>query len=151
MSDAETVPEVAEPHLQAQEMHEDGPDDRRRRRPQKSNNLHAEINELRCKLQEQQAMVEALWGAVSSAGAALGVMSSPDGRRVAPALSQPFLQEVEGGHHSGVNNYNRGVRNNYNNNNYNNPHGACSQRGRHPAHRDGRVDARSFSQRAAQH
>ena len=61
---------------------------------------HAEINELRSKLQEQQAMVQALWGALSSAGAALGVIGSPDGRRVqpVPSLSQPFLQqEVEGG------------------------------------------------------
>ena len=148
MSDTETVPEVAEPLLQAQEMHEDGPDDRRRRRLPKRNNLHAEINELRCKLQEQQTMVEALWGALSSAGAALGVIGSPDGRRVAPvpSLSQPFLQqEVEGGHYSGANHYNRGGRSNYN------PHGGPNQRGRHPLHRDGRVDASSFSQRAAQH
>ena len=154
MSDADTVPEMLETLLPVEEA-QDVQDDRRRRRPQKRTNLHSEIQELRGKLQEQQILVEAMWSALSSTAVALSAINAPNVRRLAPfsapvnsSLSQPFLQQdVDAAHYTGLNNshYNRGVRNNYN------PNSASNQRGRHPAHRDGRVDARSFSQRVAQH
>jgi hypothetical protein len=149
MSDADTVPEMLETLLPVEEA-QDVQDDRRRRRGPKRNNIHAEIQELKCKLQEQQIMVEAMWSALSSSKAALSAIGLPDVRRavsfsapVSSGLSQPFLnQDVEAVHYGGMNtaHYNVGARNNYH-----------SARGRHHAHRDGRVDARSFSQRVAQH
>ena len=104
MSDAEPTP-VPEEHLHEDEAHQHTRD-ARRRNPKKGG-LFAEMQDLRGKLQEQQATLEAIKNALNAAAFSL------NGRHVShdTELGRPLLAEA------------RGNNTNNNNNHYNSNHG----------------------------